>query len=59
MMKYSKTMSLDLHLTDYTRMQMVHLSLRVYDGKVYVLGDVATMEVRDRDLLTDGIFCKG
>ena len=43
-MKYIKAMSLDLHLTDYTRMQMV-----------YVLDDVATMEVGDRDLITDEI----
>ena len=26
MMKYSKAMSLNLHLIDYTRIQMVHLS---------------------------------
>ena len=30
-------------------------SIRVYDGKVYVFDDVATMEVGDRDLLTDKI----
>ena len=30
----------------------------VYDGKVYVLYDVATMEVGDRDLITDEIYSK-
>ena len=38
------------------------IPIRVYDGKVHVLDDVATMEVGDRDLITDrisGIFCKG
>ena len=29
--------------------------IRVYDGKVYILDDVATMEVGDRDLSTDRI----
>ena len=39
--------------------------IRVYDRKVYVLDDVATMEVGDRDLITDRIkgklvyFAKG
>ena len=32
--------------------------IRVYDGKVYVLDDVATMEVGDRDLTTDRINSK-
>ena len=32
--------------------------IRVYDGKVYVLDDVATMEIGDRDLITDGINSK-
>ena len=66
-MKYSKAMGFDLHLTEYTRMQMVHLlsPIRVYDGKVYVLDDVATMEIGDRDLIADEInselvyFAKG
>ena len=40
-MKYSNAMSLDLHIRYY--------------GKVYVLDDVATMEVGDRDLAADVI----
>ena len=32
--------------------------IRVYDGKVYVLDDVATMGVGDRDLLSDKINSK-
>ena len=32
--------------------------IRVYDGKVYVLDDVATMEVGDRYLTTDTISSK-
>ena len=32
--------------------------IRVYDGKVYVLDHVATMEVGDRDLTTDTINSK-
>ena len=32
--------------------------IRVYDGKAYVLDDVATMEVGDRDLITDEINSK-
>ena len=31
---------------------------RVYDGKVYVLDDAATMEVGDRDFITDIINSK-
>ena len=31
---------------------------RVYDGKVYVLDNIATMEVGDRDLITDEINSK-
>ena len=55
-MKYSKATSLDLHLIDYTRIQMVHLSPPfVMMMKRYVLDDVATMEVGDRDLATDTI----
>ena len=48
-MKYSKAMSLNFHLTDYTRMEKVNLN---------VLDDVATMEVRDRHLATDAISSK-
>ena len=45
-MKYSKAMSLDLHLTDYTRGQMVYLlPIRVYRGSVHVLDDVSTIQV--------------
>ena len=29
--------------------------IRVYDGKVYVLDDVSTMDIGDRDLTTDEI----
>ena len=32
--------------------------IHVYDGKVYVLDDVATMEVGDLDLITDKIYSK-
>ena len=38
---------------------------RYYDGRVYVLDDVATMEIGNRQNATDtissktGIFCKG
>ena len=37
---------------------MVHLLPPIYDGKVYVLDDVATMEVGARDLTTDIINSK-
>ena len=32
--------------------------IRVYDGNVHILDDIATMEVGDRDLLTDEINSK-
>ena len=59
-MKYCISTCLDLHLIGYTRMQKVHLlpPIRVYDGKVYVLDDVATMEIGDRDLITNKIYSK-
>ena len=59
-MKYSKAMCLDLHLNrlhknvDGTFVTPIH----VYDGKVYVLDDVATMEVGDLYLTTDIINSK-
>ena len=43
-MKYSKAISLDFNLTDYTR--MVYLfPIRLYDGREYVLDNVATMKI--------------
>ena len=55
-MKYSKAMSLDLHLED----GIFVTPIRVYDGTMgrYVLDDIATMEVGDRRLATDTVNCK-
>ena len=48
------------HLLDYRHIQMVHLlpPIRVYDGKVYVLDDVATMKFGEWYIETDTICSK-
>ena len=48
-MKSDKAMSLDLHL--HTNVEGVFVTpIRVYSGRVFVLGDVATMEIGDRQI---------
>ena len=49
-MKYSKAKSLGLHTNE---VGTYVTPIRVYDGKVYVLDDVATMDVTGRHIATD------
>ena len=59
-MKYRKAMSLDLHLTHYTtNVEGVFVTLiRVYSGRVFVLDDVVTLEIGNRQIATDTISSK-
>ena len=57
MLKYSRAMSLDLHLTDYTDGTFV-TPIRTYGWRVYVLDDDTTMDDTTRHIATDRMSSK-